>query len=457
MSNLVAAIERSIQAHRLLRRRQSILVAVSGGLDSMTLLHVLRQLAAKNGWQLTVAHFNHQLRGADSDDDEQFVRETAANLRLDFISGRADVGALARKGKISVEMAARNLRHDFLARTAKRLKIKTIALAHHADDQVELFFLRLLRGAGGEGVAGMKWTGPSPGDPTIDLVRPLLDQSKAGLRRFAGEQRIAFREDATNAQLDFFRNRIRNKLLPLLSQKFQPALTRSILRTMEIVGGEIDFVRQTAETWVGQKRRIDFEKLHLAVQRQAIRIQLTRARVAADFDRVEQLRVSPNRPVSAGFDVTVYRDSAGRVVRQKADRSGFNPDQLTVELKGGKGVFEFGGLKIHWQVSAPNDPAKRMTAFTKVCEYFDADRVGSVVVLRHWRAGDRFRPIGMSAPVKLQDLFVNQKVSRAQRHQLVVATTGAGEVFWVEGLRLGDCFKLDNTTVRLLKWRWLGR
>ena len=457
MSNLVAAIERSIQAHRLLRRRQSILVAVSGGLDSMTLLHVLRQLAAKNGWQLTVAHFNHQLRGADSDDDEQFVRETAANLRLDFISGRADVGALARKGKISVEMAARNLRHDFLARTAKRLKIKTIALAHHADDQVELFFLRLLRGAGGEGVAGMKWTGPSPGDPAIDLVRPLLDQSKAVLRRFAGEQRIAFREDATNAQLDFFRNRIRNKLLPLLSQKFQPALTRSVLRTMEIVGGEIDFVRQTAETWVGQKRRIDFEKLHLAVQRQAIRIQLTRARVAADFDRVEQLRVSPNRPVSAGFDVTVYRDSAGRVVRQKADRSGFNPDQLTVELKGGKGVFEFGGLKIHWQVSAPNDPAKRMTAFTKVCEYFDADRVGSVVVLRHWRAGDRFRPIGMSAPVKLQDLFVNQKVSRAQRHQLVVATTGAGEVFWVEGLRLGDCFKLDNTTVRLLKWRWLGR
>ena len=98
-----------------------------------------------------------------------------------------------------------------------------------------------------------------------------------------------------------------------------------------------------------------------------------------------------------------------------------------------------------------------MTAFTKVCEYFDADRVGSVVVLRHWRAGDRFRPIGMSAPVKLQDLFVNQKVSRAQRHQLVVATTGAGEVFWVEGLRLGDCFKLDNRTVHRLKWRWLGR
>jgi len=457
VSNLVAAVERAIQAHRLLRRRQSILVAVSGGLDSMTLLHVLRQLAAKNGWQLSVAHFNHQLRGADSDDDEQFVGETAANLKLDFISGRADVGALARKGKISVEMAARNLRHDFLARTAKRLKIKTIALAHHADDQVELFFLRLLRGAGGEGVAGMKWTGPSPGDPTIDLVRPLLDQSKAVLRRFAGEQRIAFREDATNAQLDFFRNRIRNKLLPLLSQKFQPALTRSVLRTMEIVGGETDFVRQAAEAWVGQKRRTDFAKLHMAVQRQAIRIQLTRARVAVDFDLVEQLRASPNRPVSAGFDVTVYRDSAGRVVRQKADRSGFNPDQLTVELKGGKGVFEFGGLKIHWQVSAPNDPAKRMTAFTKVCEYFDADRVGSVVVLRHWRAGDRFRPIGMSAPVKLQDLFVNQKVSRAQRHQLVVATTGAGEVFWVEGLRLGDCFKLDNRTVHRLKWRWLGR
>ena len=423
----------------------------------MVLLHVLRQLAAKNGWRLTVAHFNHRLRGAESDDDEQFVKETAAKWKLDFISGRADVGAVARREKISVEMAARKLRHDFLARTAKRLKIKTVALAHHADDQVELFFLRLLRGAGGEGVAGMKWTGPSPGNPTVEVVRPLLDQSKAMLRRFATEQKIAFREDATNAQLDFFRNRIRNKLLPLLSQKFQPAVTRSVLRTMQIVGAEADFVRQAAEDWAGQNRRRDFGKLHVAVQRHAIRMQLTGMRVAADFDLVEQLRISPNRPVSVGFDVTVYRDGAGRVHRQKADRSIFNPDQITVALKGGKGVFEFGGLQIRWQVTAPADPTKRRPTFTKDCEYFDADKVGPATVLRHWRAGDRFQPIGMGAPVKLQDLFVNRKFSRALRHQLVVATTAAGEVFWVEGLRLGDRFKLDKRTVRRLKWRWSGR
>ena len=99
----------------------------------------------------------------------------------------------------------------------------------------------------------------------------------------------------------------------------------------------------------------------------------------------------------------------------------------------------------------------RRPKFAKGCEHFDAERIGSPVVLRHWRAGDRFQPIGMKAPVKLQDLFVNHKISRAQRHQLVVATTAKGEPFWVEGLRVADGFKLDNQTVRRLKWRWLRR
>jgi len=156
VSELLQQVERQIQNHRLLKRGQKILVAVSGGLDSMVLLHCLQALSAKRRWKLAVAHFNHQLRGRSSDADETLVRQTASALKLPFVAGSANVQAFAAKSKLSVEMAARKLRHEFFARVARERHIQVVALAHHADDQVELFFLRLLRGAGGEGVAGMK-------------------------------------------------------------------------------------------------------------------------------------------------------------------------------------------------------------------------------------------------------------------------------------------------------------
>src|SRR5262249_50888065 len=147
---------------------QKILVAVSGGVDSMVLLHLLHGLSQKQKWQITVAHLNHQLRGRSSDADEKLVVRTARDLGLPLVAGRADVKRLVKTSKLSLEMAARKTRHEFLANTAARLKIPTIALAHHADDQVELFFLRLLRGSGSEGLAGMKWRNPSPANPKIE-------------------------------------------------------------------------------------------------------------------------------------------------------------------------------------------------------------------------------------------------------------------------------------------------
>src|SRR5438128_6809144 len=173
----------------------------------MVLLHVLHSLSARNQWRLAVAHFNHHLRGLESDADEQLVRKTSAKLGLRFIRGAAQAATFARREKVSIEMAARQLRHDFLARTARRLKPHTVALAHHADDQIELFFLRLLRGSSGEGLAGMRWSGPSANNPRIQLIRPLLDQPKVALRTFAEQQGIDFPDDATNAKDHFIRTR----------------------------------------------------------------------------------------------------------------------------------------------------------------------------------------------------------------------------------------------------------
>ena len=246
-----ATSSENIRARQLFGPGQRILVAVSGGVDSMVLLHVLHELAAGHGWRLTVAHLNHQLRGRSSEADERLVRRTAQKLQLPLVAERAAVRELARSRGLSLEMAARKLRHDFLARTAKRRHIPVVALAHHADDQLELFFLRLLRGSGGEGLAGMKWRTPSPSDAGIELVRPLLDQPKAVLVEYAADHRIRYREDASNAVLDFQRNRIRHELLPLLRRKYQPALDKTISRVMDIVGAEAEFVGGEAEEWLG--------------------------------------------------------------------------------------------------------------------------------------------------------------------------------------------------------------
>src|SRR5271165_2668493 len=158
----------------------------------MVLLHVLHELSREARWKLTVAHLNHQLRGASSLADERLVRRTAKDLKLPVVVGRADVRAFGKARKLSVEMAARKLRHDFLARAAVQRKIPSVALAHQMDDQLELFFLRLLRGSGGEGLAGMKWSSLSPSNEAITLVRPLLNCSKDALLEHATQRGLPF-------------------------------------------------------------------------------------------------------------------------------------------------------------------------------------------------------------------------------------------------------------------------
>lgn len=420
----------------------------------MVLLHVLNRLAETYGWRLGVAHFNHQLRGSASDADERFVRKTTERLKLDFVAERADVAAASRQQKTSIEMAARKLRHNFLLRVAQRLKIRSVALAHHADDQVELFFLRLLRGAGGEGLGGMKWIAPSPGDAAIQLVRPLLSQTKAALQLFARQERIAFREDATNARIDILRNRLRNKLLPLLSSTYQPALTKVTLRTMEVVAVENDFVRRSAEAWLRDKRPIGFGRLHPALQRQVIQIQLMEQGVLPDFKLVEGLRSRAHASFSVGSGLTAQRDKGGRVFTKRVSDPGHDPASSVVDIGAGAGAMTLDGVRIQWQTGGCKAALKKSLRPPAGREFFDADKVGKKIVLRHWRAGDRFQPIGMRTAVKLQDLFTNLKIPRERRHQLVVAARARGDIFWVEGVRIAERFKLGAQTRRRLEWKW---
>lgn len=509
MQSLLQQVEESIRRHRLLRRGSAVLVAVSGGLDSMVLLQVLAALAPKHQWRLSVAHFNHRLRGVSSLADERLVRRIAQELRLPLVAEAAEVRAFAKTQRLSLEMAARQLRHKFLVRAARRLSIGTVALAHHADDQVELFFLRLLRGAGSEGLSGMKWAGPSPADPSIRVIRPLLDQSRSTLRAWAADHRVRFREDASNQSLDFARNRIRHELLPLL-RKLQPSLEAVVLRLMDLVGAESEFVANQARVWLegwglptgdtgeADKGRLNadvhdqaagdykdsrppvlelrprsdrafqlppnfisrlrFEELPVAVQRRCLLVQLTELGISASYDLVEQLRLNPDRPAPVpgtkpgNEPRIVVRDRTGRISLQGAQAPDFDFASQAVALARPAGHARFGGLEIAWRIRPLRGPITPKPAAGR--ELFDADKVGDRIVLRHWQPGDRFQPIGMAAPLKLQDWFTNLKVPREMRHRLVVAAAANGELFWVEGQRISERFKLSANTTRSLHWRW---
>jgi tRNA(Ile)-lysidine synthase len=387
----------------LLPEGQAVLVAVSGGLDSMVLFHALQEMAPRHGWQLVAAHFNHQLRGKYSDEDEQLVRKTARALNIPLAVGRGDVRAAAKRDKLSLEMEARQLRHAFLARSARRRKISVVALAHHAGDQVELFFLRLFRGAGSTGLGGMRMASPLPCDPAIQLIRPLLDQTKDALRAFAQERGIVFSEDATNASLDIQRNRIRNELIPLLEKHYQPGLSRTIPRLMEIAGVEGDFITQAAENWL-QHLSTPFWQLPAAIQRRSLQLQLHALNEDADFELIEWLRLNPGKMITLNARTSAMRENWGTIWLFPPEPPVCAPAASCDLDLSQSGAAEFAGLKISWVLSDESG-----SQFEPIRgEYFDAERVGMHIQLRLWRPGDRFQPIGSRVSSKLQDFFTSK-------------------------------------------------
>jgi len=444
----------------------------------MVLLHAMDALAKKRNWKLGVAHLNHRLRGRSSDADEILVSKTAKKLKWPLFVERLARGQLRQAANSSLEMAAREARHGFLARTALAFDSRKIALAHHANDQVELFFLRALRGSGSQGLAGMRKLSPLPGHRELMLARPLLALEKSELERYARLNGVEFRVDASNRRLDIPRNRIRHELLPLLARSYQSAIVPVIARVMSLVQADADAIQDLALKWLAanhgpdkQGHRCsslelpDFEKLPLGLKRRVVLEQLIALNISPDFDLIENLVSHPNCAISvkwtevaggSGSVQRVYRADGGLLHKVKSQAQARLSAPVQTELAPGAGVIRFDGVIIRWKILNCNrkDVFRVLKKESRQVEYFDAAKVGKSLYIRHWQAGDRYQPIGLRGHKKLQDCFTDLKLARDLRQKLLVATCSKGDIFWVEQLRIGDDFKVTERTNSLLEWCW---
>jgi len=230
---------KTIRRHNLLSRGQHILVGVSGGADSVALLAALRELAPAWKLHLTVAHLNHGIRGPAAAADAAFVAAMARRWKLEFAGGRINVPVQARRMGISLEMAGRKARYDFFAKAARAHHCEAVAAAHTADDQAETILLNLARGAGAAGLAGIPYIGRHG---TLKVVRPLRDVNRKSIERFLESRHLAWREDATNADPAFLRNRVRHEVLPFLEKRLNPEIRQALLRVSDILAGENEWL-----------------------------------------------------------------------------------------------------------------------------------------------------------------------------------------------------------------------
>ena len=455
--SLIESVTEAFHDRCLLRPRQRVLIAASGGVDSMVLLEVLSEILPTLRCTFALAHFNHRLRGRASDADERLVRAAAQRHRVPFFRDDGDVRGWAKSQGVSIEMAARELRQAFLARVAKTQRMHCVAMGHHADDQAELFLMRACRGSGGDGLSGMSFTDPFPGVRPLRIIRPLLATTKSEIQGWASSSQVTFREDASNQKRDCQRNIVRQEIVPLLRRDWGEGVVRAIGRSMEIVGAESRFIEAYAKSWVEGQVPLTWDALDPAVQRQVLRVQLLALGVDGGFELIELLRRSPGKAVAVGKPGStpvafVVRDWQGRIHPKQAVEE--NPEAqkpILLDLTARSGRLRLGGKALRWriqQAAPPGWPSKRSSGV----EVFDAEKVGSSVVLRHWSEGDRYRPLGLSGTAKLQDLFTNAKIPRSDRSSLWVACVGSGKIFWVEGLRPSEDFKVSDQTRRWLVW-----
>ncbi len=436
----------------------SLVIAVSGGIDSMTLLHLLYDLKDELELELSVAHLDHGLRGTASKRDADFVRNAAEKLGLPSIVEKRDVEALTDPGS-SPEEAARKIRYDFLAEVREKEAADFVALGHNRDDQVETVLMHLIQGSGLRGLGGM--------DPVRDFyIRPLLSTSRRAIRDYAKANGLDYRRDETNQDTGYLRNRIRHELLPELAENYNPRIRQKVKELSTIAGEAHSFLQEKvtevlAELAIekAQKeirfQRREIQELHPYLKKAIIRRLIREVRGSLKDvtsrhvqDVIDQLEQNPARTQLDLPGITfTLQNGTGRFLKGRIEDPGQASIEFNYEIAPGETLeLEETGMELSLKRTTgsatpdPGDfPADSLT------EVVDWGKVERPIHVRNRKPGDRFVPLGMEGEKKLKDFFIDEKVPREERNYVPLVCDENG-ILWVVGYRMDERYKINNTT-----------
>lgn len=478
-NKILSDVKKIIASYKMIEPYDSLIVGVSGGPDSVALLHVLLKIAPQFFLKLGVAHLNHSLRAQDSDNDAAFVKSMCLKLNLPLFIKKVDVQKYRKANKVSIEEAARKVRYTFFSDLLRKEGFNKIALGHHLDDNAELILMNIFRGSGHLGVSGMPPVRNIIG-PGKKIVRPLICLKKSDIINYLSEKGLKYVMDKSNEDINYTRNRIRVDLIPYLEKNFNPKISETLNR--------FAFILRSEEEWKNAMVADLFEKslsslhdhlisfyvnnllkLHPAAKRMVIRKGIES--VKKDLRRITFKHVdfavgllekrSPNWSMDLPEGVKIFRKYEKLYILQSrkdsakdlSDKKELLPFKYEIDKpESGQIIIKHikeRDLYLRLSESCVDDLADILNA-GHMTAFFDMDALRFPLELRNLVPGDRFSPLGVKGSQKVKKFFINKKIPLFERERSSVLLSG-GKVIWVAGYQIDDFVKVTPFTENVLK------
>lgn len=456
-------VSQNIVENDLLRTHR-IVVGLSGGPDSVCLLHVLKSLSEDLSMELYPAHLNHMLRAGEADGDEEFCGEFCESLGLTLKVWHKDIKSIAATEKKSVEEAAREVRYSLFREYAQALGGALIAVAHNMNDQAETVLMRIIRGTGLDGLKGMEFY-------SNGIIRPLLSVPRSLIEKYIMEAGISARIDSTNLVPDYTRNKIRLELLPDIKRLFEVDAAEALYRLSqtcsedaELIGIIVDeeynkCLLEKSDSYI----KLLTDKL-TAVPKPALGRLVRRA--LADFSQslkgieyihIEQvkrliLNGRSGTVVQLPGDIRVYRDySFIKIFREYSEsKSVKNDSQLVIDHQGEYLMSDNQKVKVEYMTYKEYEKVTLKFSQKALTQCFDAEAIKNSAVIRYRQAGDVFFPYGSKGSKKLKEFLIDEKISKEQRDRLLLIADGK-DIMWIVGMRTNEKYKVNDKTVKVVK------
>ena len=432
---MLQAFKQHIESQLYFLKDKKLLLAISGGLDSVVLAHLCHQLNLK----ISFAHCNFNLRGAESDADEAFVLDLSEDLELDIYVESFDTEACAKENGISIQMAARDLRYNWFYELAEQLNFDYILTAHHADDNLETFLINLTRGTGLDGLTGIP-------EVSQRIVRPLLPFSRETMEVYALSEHLKWQEDSSNSSTKYLRNKLRHDIIPILKQ-INPQLLQNFQMTISNLQGSQDLiedvvvnVQKKVVVVEGNQIKLNVQKLKKLSNPKAYLYQLLKDFNFTAWDDVVDLLDAQSGKQIYSITHRLLKDRDFLLLND-IDSA---PEEISILIsKEDKKVKTSVGNLFFDQVDAIAEISKNII-------YVDYDQLKFPLMIRKWQEGDVFYPLGMKGKKKLSKYFKDEKLSLIDKENVSILFSGEA-VVWVIGMRADECYKVTENTTNILK------